>query len=243
MSRKQNQINAQQRQSNNVQKSVAQSRKMASYLGDSPRQSVLATRVPAARGAVIRPGGARIKSQGAKVYICNTEVAVNTLTIAAAGAASIGVTPLIPSSFAWLTGVAQNYSQWNWRYLKISYIPFCSTSTAGRFGMGLTYDAGDTTATTMAQVIQLDRSVVAPVWGTNDKSVDIIVPTDRLFGKNYRYINGANYGALASATDKNVYCPALVMYGTDSGVAGSAGTLMVEYEVELFDPMVSALNA
>jgi hypothetical protein len=197
---------------------------------------------PAVRSAVLRPGNNRIYTEGNRVIVCNTEVAINSVAIAAGGAAIIATTPLIPSNFSWLNGVAQNYSQWKWRSLKISYIPFCSTTTAGRYAMGLTYDAGDLTSPTLAQVLQLDHSVMSPVWGNSGSSLDINVPIEKLFGNNYRYITITNYNILTSNADRNIYCPVLIQYGTDSGVAGTVGTIMVTYEVELLDPVVAAIN-
>lgn len=214
-------------------------RAMANYQ-KAMRMDIVQT--PAAKSAVIRPGNNRIYTEGSRVMVCNTEVLVNSVAIAAAGAAVIVTNPLIPSNLPWLNGVAQNYSQWRWRSLTISYIPFCSTSTSGRFGMGLSFDAGDTTASTLAQVLQLDRSVMAPVWGKSGASLEISVPIEKLFGNNYRYITLANYAALPSNTDRNVYCPVLIQYGTDSGVAGTVGTIMASYEIELLDPIVASLN-
>lgn len=220
-------------------KSSVTKRAMANYQ-KAMRMDVV--QVPTSKSVIMRPGNNRIYTEGSRVVICNTEVAVNTVAVAAAGAATIVTTPLIPPNFAWLSGVAENYSQWKWKSLKISYVPFCSTSTSGRFAMGLTFDAGDTTSATIAQVLQLDRSVMTPVWGNAGSSVDITVPVDKLFGKNYRFVTLANYNASGN-TDKNFYCPVLLQYGTDSGVAGNVGTIMVTYEVELLDPVVASLNA
>lgn len=219
-------------------KSNISTRAMANYRRQMQMASI---EMPAARSSVVRPGTNRIYTDGNKVSVCNTEVLINSVSIAALGASTIASTALIPSILPWLQGVAQNYAQWKWKYLKLSYVPFCSTTTAGRFAMGLTYDSGDTTATTLGQVLQLDKAIMSPVWGGKG-SIDVIVPIDKLFGNNYRYIGSTPFAALTSNTDRNIYCPVNVQFGTDSGVAGSVGTILVTYEIELFDPVVASMN-
>jgi len=177
-----------------------------------------------------------------RVIIRNCEVLVDTVSLAAAGAATIARKPLIPTTFSWLGGASSSYGKYRWIRLKISYIPFCGTGTSGRYAMGLVSDAGDTAPSVLSNVISLDHGVLSPVWGGGSSSVDVTVDVTKFSLKNYPWISLAGYGALSTASDRNSFCPSELFYGTDGGVAGSAGTIVADYEIELMNPIPSSLN-
>ncbi len=109
--------------------------------------------------------------------------------------------------------------------------------------MGLIYDAGDTTPTLVSNVLASDHGVLSPAWGGGSSTVDVIVDTTKFSLKNYPWLSLAAYGALATAADRNSFCPLELLYGTDGGAAGNVGSLVADYEVELLQPVPSTINS
>jgi len=190
----------------------------------------------------------RITALRGAIVVNNTEMVpavfsiwTGTIVIAAAGAASAHVVPLTPISFDWLTGIASNYSKFNFLKLKFTYVPSCSTATAGRIAIGIAYDNADSVST-VAQCASLWGGCIAPVYGTGDP-LSIEVDVSRSNQPYFQYMGRTAYLAIADAKLKNQYSLGLLVAITDSGTAAATvGTLFVEYVVELTDPIPSVSN-
>jgi hypothetical protein len=219
------------------------------------RQNLRVT-APVVGGAITVPRVPSVAGSGRGILVENTErlVALNT---AAAGAVTITRNDLCPASFAWLNGVAQNYSKFRWLMCHIYYLPTCPTSSSGVVAFGLTYDTNDSVVgLTLASVQQVYNSVSGPVWagfdgtsGLNNKSPNIpqgamAVPLDasRMDKPWYKYATTTQLGAM-SAPEQAMYVPASVLAATDSGVSvNGIGQLMVKYRIELIEPIAASAN-
>jgi len=208
--------------------------------------SIKTISAPASRSNVVTKMSPRMTTtKNGNVIVRNTEIAINTIAVAAAGAFTSNGFSLMPISLAWLNNVAINFAKYTWRKARFIYVPYCSTTTAGRIAMGLVYDTADSSSTTVAEVMALNKGVISPVWGNNagNSTITIDVDVNNLPLKKYQFITSAGYSALTSATDRNMYNPCLLQIGTDNGVAGNVGSILLEYEIELMEPMVAARQA
>lgn len=59
--------------------------------------------------------------------------------------------PALATSFPWLSKIAGAYETYRFRKLKFSYVPQCSTTSSGSFGMYFDYDPTDGFTTSMKQ--------------------------------------------------------------------------------------------
>lgn len=217
-------------------------------------QSTVA-RVPIAGSAIFRSRIPRLSGLRNGVIVHGTERLDAVLTLAA-GVSTFNRTPLIPPFASWLNGVAQNYSKWRWIQLQIYYIPAVPTTSAGSMAFGLEYDDNDpTTGSGVAAVQQLYQAVSGPIWAGYEgasglNSNDFRVPAGamcitldcaRLDKPYYRYCDLTQFNAM-SLTDRSIYSPANVIWATDGGGAGTAGSLLVKYCIELIEPIPAVLN-
>lgn len=180
------------------------------------------------------------------VYVTNTEAF--TPVTSGATAALVVRTALVPCAMAWLSRIAGAYSKYRWKRLRIFYLTQVSTSTEGRFAMGLSYDPIDNVLGTVDQVVSLNRSTFGPVWagqGGFDSGnpfapknglVCLDLDTTKLAKPWYNYATQENLAAMDNA-ERGVYVPALLSIGLD-GIAGTktVGSIYVSYEIELIEP-------
>jgi hypothetical protein len=200
------------------------------------------------------------------------EVAVfptgNTAFQASGAISNVG----IAGSFPWLSSIALNYSKFRFRKLRFFFSGSCPTSTTGKVWINITYDALDTAPSTLAQVMQSEDSCSGPAWFggvvSSEKAFDprlaadsnIYVDADcsRFVNNWYNVrlnttdvtlaLTGAPTGGigtlgLSGDTTSANSIPCRVFYG-NNGVTSTTvpGELYVAYEVELIEPVASALN-
>lgn len=218
---------------------------------------------PVAGAALIRRmRGPTFRDNGKNgTIVCNSEV-VGTVALAAAGAFQFASLNLIPTNCPWLggntaTGPAGSFSKWRWLRLRVVYVPTVNTTSSGRFAIGVSYDNGDTAATTVTQVQSMYDSTSAPVWAgwegasllhdlnkpissvSGAVSLDIDVTRfDKLW---YPFIQVGVFNGL-NTTDKNSYSPCQLFIASSGGVVGAVGDIHLSYEVELIEPMPPAIN-
>lgn len=200
---------------------------------------------------------AKVRSVPGGTIVCNSESA-NIITTVATGIFGNTRTACAPSTIAWLSGIARNYSKWRWNKLRVIYIPQVSTATNGNLCMSAAYDAIDTTPTTIGQLQAAYKSVSAPLWGgydgapllNNDNfmrmpggAVAFDLDVTRFALPWYTY-SSTSFNA-GNSSDDNQYCPAWINLGTGGGpaLATAVGTLFFKYEIELIEPINATLNA
>jgi len=167
---------------------------------------------------------------------------------------SQSINPGIASTFPWLSSIALNYSKYKFKTLRFLYVPNVPTSIGGSAYIYLSYDSKDTAPASLANVAVADSSSIGPAWvggGINaekafrpDLGIDecIFVDADvKSFTQPYYYVR-----TQAGLDTDSV--PLVLYFGSDSALNGSAnyggtGTVYVSYTVELFEPVLAALNA
>jgi hypothetical protein len=134
-----------------------------------PRPFLMDVQAPAAYGAVQHRGSSTLyptlMQQGGRMFVKNYEL-ISALT-AGNGAfqlQSFTTNPGIPSSFPWLTSVAQGFQKFKWHYLRYFFSGSCSTTTAGKVYVEVSYDYLDTTPSSLAQVMASDTASSGPAW-------------------------------------------------------------------------------
>jgi len=85
---------------------------------------------------------------------------------------TIYANPGIAVSFPWLSGLAQNYSKFRWRFLRFFYSSSCPTSTTGKVFIYVDYNWASSNPTTLAQVVSGDTSSTGPAWFGGTVNVD-----------------------------------------------------------------------
>lgn len=218
--------------------------------------------VPAAGSTIVRRGNLvpKIKTSENSTFVCNTEL-INNGDLGTTAAFAATTLPLIPSNFGWLVGLGNLFSKWRWHYLRVIYIPTCPSSTTGKVNMGFLYDAADIAYANFFQAQVAYEAITFPCWAGYEGSnllnhfgltpgpgaVVSTLDCDRLGGPNgdsfYRTITLASFN-LQSNVDKNIFCPALLNVVQTGGPAVSVnmGSLMVEYCIELVEPIASGIN-
>lgn len=217
------------------------------------------TSAPSAGSVIVnrRKTVPKITQSGECTYIQNTEQFFS-VPLAAAGAFTQVSSVLIPSNFSWILGPSASFSKWRWLGLRIIYIPTVPTTTAGRISMALDYDLADAVPTTMTQIQQMYQSTTSAVWAGYEGSallqdpnrpissipgaVALELDVNRLSEQYYPWIGIAAFGALTTAAQKNIYCPAQLFIGTNGGIAGTGGDLFIQYKIELIEPVPTAVN-
>lgn len=188
--------------------------------------------------------------------VCNTEEFVTVLGPSTSGAFTTAITPIIPSTCSWLGGLASSFSKFRWNRLRIFYLPAVGTSTSGRVASSLLYDAVDTTPAKMSQLIAGYRATFGPVWAgqsgfdssnpfaNHSDMVHLDLDCSKAGKKYYPYTSVTNYNGLSSS-DKNIYSPAELLVGSEGvtlSSGSSVGSFYVTYEIELLEPIASAVN-
>jgi hypothetical protein len=194
------------------------------------------------------------------VCIKNTEYSLSFSTSAAFGGSVVNV---VPHSFPWLNGIAQNYSKFRWKSFRFIYIPACSTTTSGTVSMMYQYDIPDSSPTSVQQMSMSNGFVTTPVWnGSQGCSMlaninSPVVPgavvaemdLSRLDKPWYQYITGADFIALTAVALTgpavgNSYSPGNIFIATENGPAApaNAGILYAQYDCELIEPITNTLN-
>lgn len=215
---------------------------------------------PAASGIVVGRSRPVARMERDKFVVCGTEIAgvVNTSSTFAAG-----VINCVPHSFPWLNGQAALYSKWRWRALRFIYVPTCPTSTQGQIGLSFQYDVIDTTPTSLSDMTMMNGFTNAPYWLGGDGAVMLSNPRSRPVAGAvvssfdvsrqtlpwYPYITAQDFLDLLAVSTTgpaaaNIYSPGNLVSASVGGptVSVAGGNLYAQYEIEMIEPTVAALN-
>jgi len=130
--------------------------------------------------------------------------------------------------------------------------------------MALQYDEPDANPSTLIQMSSQYGFVSAPYWGggggafllnrrevnSTPESVVCRVDVNKFTEPWYRYITASALATLSGAgatgpATSNIYIPAILVYSTVGGTATpvGAGQIYVRYDIDLIEPISSALNS
>jgi hypothetical protein len=242
---------------NSTALTVRQRRPAPARLIQQPRYSKTA---PAAMGGITSKQRGTLPlsvGMGRKMVVQNYELIASVKSFATDTFASLlssyTCNPGIAGFTPWLSGLALQYSKFNWKTLRFIYVPKVPTAIPGQAFIMVGYDPADTAPANIADVAVTDSSSIGPVWvggGINQEKafrsnlgIDeaIFVDVDcKSLTQPYYYVR--KQAGLDADTK-----PFVLFFGTAGaltgvGAYGATGDIYVAYTVELFEPVQAALN-
>lgn len=147
-------------------------------------------------------------------------------------ASSFPVQPGLSNLFAWLATQAVSYQEYRFRRLRFIYETEKASSTSGKVMMAFLPDAGDPTPASKQEMLENEHKAANAVWAP----CSFVVNGPEALGGR-RYIRTGN---LASNLDIKTYDLGNLIVATQGCADTSAvGELYVEYEIDLYTPVVS----
>nr|UHS72290.1 MAG: hypothetical protein 4 [Regressovirinae sp.] len=210
---------------------------------------------PVATGMVVsRRSVPKINSVGSSTIVRNTEAFVD-ITSTALGVYSIQPQAMIPGNPTWLAAIADLYSKYRWRKLRLVWVPSCPTTTQGSCGIAISYDRIDAAPTSMVALQQSYKAITFPpyagynaamalqTFGNVEGMVAFDVDVTRFDKAWYPVIQNATLAGFASNI-QNPYVPCTMLFGAANGPAAATffGTWYVQYEVEFIEPINPTQN-
>lgn len=195
--------------------------------------------VPAAYGNILTTGAPRING-GKSTTVSHSEYLddITSLTSFAIDP-SVQVYDLNPgliTSFPWLGNMAAGYEQYKWKRLRFHYRARTSTSTSGTVYFSTQLDSADPDFASKEEMYAY--------VGTKSTSPWLDMTHDCLMGRSdYMKKYFVRTGSLDSSEDSQLYDTgkfSFVPLGVSAGVF--FGELLVEYEVELFNPKMNVAD-
>lgn len=143
------------------------------------------------------------------------------------------VNPGLPTSFPWLSSVANQYESYRFVKLAFFFETEVSTATAGSIMLGVDYDASDPAPVSKVQLMDYRGSVRCPTWS---ECALHCLPED-LHKQKSHFVRS---GALSANQDVKLYDVANFWPSAiGQAVTSSVGELYVEYDVELYTPQLN----
>lgn len=217
----------------------------------TPSTKITNVQQPITKSKVVsRVAMPNISSKQGTVVVRFTEPIKGVTASGTAGAFNVDYGFCAPALVPWLAGIAANFAKFKYKRIRYRYIPAVATVESGRVTLGLAYDPSDPSPTNQSQLMTFSRAVTGPVWG--DLSLDVDV---NKFNYNQHMMAnsttistllgglGSTAAGFAASTALSQRSPVICLVGVD-GAASSlfCGTLMIDYEIELTDPIPAALN-
>lgn len=210
---------------------------------------------PVSAGVVVsRSVVPRFNMNGAATVVRNTEV-FSGCNLPAAGAYAAFNVALIPTIPAWLARIADVYSKYRFRQLRLVYVPICPTSTSGTIAMAITYDRQDGLPASMASIAMTNKAILFPPYAgysgasmlnTNKitpESIFIDIDVTRFEKTWYNTTEAATLAAMVPAL-QTAYAPCTMQVAQEGGplLATPAGTIYIQYVIEFIEPINPTMN-
>lgn len=146
------------------------------------------------------------------------------------------IIPTDATIFPWLSGMAKNWTRYEFKSLRFCFNSIAGTTTAGYVGLAWFPDAEeDISSSTYGQVMQWETSIRENLW----RNFSLDVPKRHLSGK--RYLPQALPSA--GTPDTRFEATGQLKAFVSAGLSSSPGDLMVEYDIELSEPDTALLAA
>jgi hypothetical protein len=155
-----------------------------------------------------------------------------------------------PNAFPWLSALAGRFEMYRLKRLTFSYLPACSSSTAGTVMLAFDRVAGRAVPKTKTEILEYEDSLREVPWmGGNISVKNISDKKYTLFGNNYNQtaqllITGTasgGAGPLTAATDVKTFAIGQLYVGCDGVSQATVGEVWMEYQIELLNPGVFAI--
>jgi hypothetical protein len=142
-----------------------------------------------------------------------------------------------PASFAtfnWLSQIAPNFESYKFHALRFVAITRAPTTASGSLIMSPDYDAADGSIPITEQFLFNNQgSTESPVWQTKT----ILNLDTKMMNRLYKaHINMTDIRFANTAQDEKTIDVAQIFIATDTNFSGNFGKLLVEYDVEFFQP-------
>jgi hypothetical protein len=198
-----------------------------------------AVSVPIAMGATVRSRAPRIRALAGKMVgfrVTHKELIFSLTGTDPFTANQISLNPGLPSSFPWLSALANNFESYRFRSLRFRYIPNCPSTTVGSSYLCVDYDPADAPPTSEQQVASWESTTSEPAWkGMTFKST----PSNLAKRKSYYVRNGS----LAANLDVSLYDVGnLFVCSEDNVAAAKLGKIWAEYDIELLTPQLGPVG-
>lgn len=133
--------------------------------------------------------------------------------------------------FPWLSIPARGFEEFDFRYIRFTYFPRCSTAQAGEIIMAVDPKSGDARPTDLQTIATYHMRVQGAMW----KEHVLDVPREYLRSLGRRYITR---GAVFSADTRTLYDAGKFHFARDGANPSGAivGEIAVEYGVNLYQP-------
>jgi len=200
------------------------------------RSSSQRVQAPVAKSLTLTTSRPQTKSDNGDIIISHREYIRDVTGSVAFSAVQIPVNPGIPSSFPWLSSIAQSYESYVFEFLEFAYETQAPTSSIGSVILAMDYDSNDDAPTSKAQVMSYRSSVRAAPWTS---SCHKSLKEDIAKRKSYFVRNGD----LSANRDKNLY-DAGQLFLCRQGQAGTdtIGELYVSYRIRLMTPQLGVIG-
>lgn len=197
----------------------------------------LAVQRPSTFGGAFMSSQARYSGANGTLVMQHCETGDTILGTSAFSGVAI---PMVPNSFPYLKGLAQNFSRYRWRSLSASFITASPTSQGGMVGMGAKYDRLEDSPQNLSELSSMSHGWVGPVWGAPGTRVTTLVFDCARWSKPwYSYFEGPSL----PGQDEISYVPAYLVFGKETQVNGQViGRIEFSYSIEFSDPIPSRLQ-
>lgn len=150
---------------------------------------------------------------------------------------SFPINPGLPSTFPWLSGIAQRYESYLFERLKFCFETESATSATGTVIQVIDYDPSDSAPTSKTQAMAYRSSVRSPPW--SDSAMESM--REDISKRSSYFVRS---GSLSSNEDIKLYDVGNY-YACTQGQAGTTtvGELYVEYSVILMTPQLGEAGA
>lgn len=144
--------------------------------------------------------------------------------------------PGMASTFPWLSAVAQQYEAYEFKSIRVHFMPYVSSATAGYVAINVDYDPSDTASTEFPNkqaFCDYDGAVQGNCWEV--VSLDVKCPNPE--GPKRR---SCRFGTLSGNFDLHNYDHGTlnIAVGSQASTA-NIGTMYIEYVVDFYRPTVN----
>lgn len=153
---------------------------------------------------------------------------------------SFPLNPGMTNTFPWLSAVAQQYEAYEFKAIKVHFMPYVSSATAGYVAINVDYDPSDTTTTEFPNkqsFCDYDGAVQGNCW----EVVSLNVKCPNPEGPKRR---STRFGALSGNFDLHNYDHGVlnIAVGSQASTA-NIGTMYIEYVIDFYRPTVNPTGA
>jgi len=172
-----------------------------------------------------------------KFRICKTEL-IGLLASSGSGTFNVinrlRINPASFGTFNWLSKIAPNFESYKFHRCRLIAITRAPTTASGSLIMSPDYDAADGNLPITEQYLFNNQgSSESPVWKANQQ----LVLSPQMMNRLYKaHVNLTDDRFATTSQDQKTIDVAQVYICTDTNYVGTFGKLLIEYDVEFFQP-------